>query len=130
MILKAFRWKIVLDGGDKALNSAWFLSLPKDLVAKLLCFDELLTDEKVVYARVVEWAKRQLELNGRRSDAADIRATLGDVLYLIRFPLFDAKEFADGPALSGILTQEECLSLFHWFVAQSPPSLFCMEAER
>lgn len=43
-----------------------------------------------------------------------LRRTLGDNLYLIRFPIMTGQQFVDGPEKSGILSNE---------VVQSSPSL-------
>lgn len=37
---------------------------------------------------------------------ADIRIALGRVLYLIRLPTMDVKEFANGPEQSGVLDKD------------------------
>ncbi|KAH7721795.1 BTB/POZ domain-containing protein 6 [Aphelenchoides avenae] len=55
-------WQIVLDHGDDALNSDAFLSLPRELLAKMVGSDKLLADEKTVFLRTVTWAERQLEM--------------------------------------------------------------------
>ncbi|KAH7721806.1 bpb/poz domain-containing protein [Aphelenchoides avenae] len=92
--------------------------------------DELIADEKTVYTRLLDWAKCQLEQDGKQATPPALRALLGYLLYLVRFPLFDAKDFDRGPAKAGILTEEECLSLSCWFVSQSAPSLFTVRARR
>ncbi|KAH7721794.1 BTB/POZ domain-containing protein 6 [Aphelenchoides avenae] len=55
-------WHTVLDNGDDALNSDAFLSLPKELLAKVIGSDNLVAEEKTVYLRTVMWAERQLEV--------------------------------------------------------------------
>lgn len=52
----------MLDHGDDALNSDAFLSLPRELLAKMVGSDKLLADEKTVFLRTVTWAERQLEM--------------------------------------------------------------------
>lgn len=51
----------MLSHGKDAMNSEAFLSLPKDLLAKLFASDYLAADEITVYGRAIDWAKRQLE---------------------------------------------------------------------
>lgn len=47
----------------------------------------------------------RLRMNaGTTPDA--IRGILGQTLYLIRFPIMDSKEYAEGPDKSGILSYE------------------------
>ncbi|KAH7693546.1 BTB/POZ domain-containing protein 6, partial [Aphelenchoides avenae] len=117
-------WSAALNNGDEVLSSEYFLDLPKELLVNLLGADDMQVDEMTVFTRAVDWARRRLEQEGRECEPSSIRATLGDALYLIRFPLFDVNDFADGPFASGILNDKECLSLLVWFLTRKGHLLF------
>ncbi|KAH7711465.1 BTB/POZ domain-containing protein 2 [Aphelenchoides avenae] len=121
-------YEFASDHGKDVLKTEAFLNLSRDLLAKLFASDRLAADEVTIYSRAIDWAKRQLEMTNQQCDATAIREALGDVLYRIRFPLFDAEEFASGPAESGILSADECVSVFKWFTAKKKPSLFSVDA--
>ncbi|KAH7702612.1 BTB/POZ domain-containing protein 6 [Aphelenchoides avenae] len=123
-------WSVALNNGDEVLNSEYFLDLPKELLVKLLASDDLQVDEKTVYNRAIDWARRRLENEGLECEPASIRAMLGDVFYLIRIPLFDAKDLADGPFASGIFNDKECFTLLVWFLARKGHLLFSSKARR
>ena len=54
------------------------------------------------------------------------RKVLGDALNLIRFPLMNIEEFAQGPAQSGILTDREVVELFLYFSLNPKPRVSAM----
>ncbi|KAH7721804.1 BTB/POZ domain-containing protein 6 [Aphelenchoides avenae] len=126
-------WSSALKNGYAVLNSDHFFDLPQELLAKLLASDDLQVDEKTVFSRAVDWAKRRLEKDNRECEPSSIRAVLGDALYLIRFPLFDANDFVDGPLASGILSDQETASLTEWFTnvwTPKRPVLFSTKPRR
>jgi len=55
-------------------------------------------------------------------DGANQRSVLGKALSLIRFPLMTAQEFANGPAKSGLLTEQEKIDLFIYYASHPKPS--------
>ena len=58
------------------------------------------------------------------------RGVLQTVLTKIRFPLMSVEEFANGPALSGILTDKEIVSLFLHFTLNPKPPVAFLDAPR
>ncbi|KAH7721801.1 hypothetical protein AAVH_10648 [Aphelenchoides avenae] len=72
------------------MNSEAFLSLPKDLLAKLFASDYLAADEITVYGRAIDWAKRQLETFPEKSD----------MLYML-----NKREVRDCPLLLGVVEE-------------------------
>ncbi|KAH7721849.1 TAZ zinc finger family protein [Aphelenchoides avenae] len=123
-------WSVALNNGDEVLHSEYFLDLPKELLVELLASNDLQVNEKTVFTRAVDWARRRLENEDQKCEPSSIRATLGDAFYLIRFPLFDAKELADGPFASGIFNDKECFTLLVWFVTRKCHLLFSSKARR
>ena len=56
-------------------------------------------------------------------DVKILRETLGAEFELIRFPIMELKDFADGPAQSGILSVKEAYDVFLSFTAEQKPAL-------
>ena len=70
---------------------------------------------------VEKWADAEVERKGLKITKHELLRESG-LLGLIRFPTMTSKEFADGPSTSGILTQEEVITLFQWFCASVKPA--------
>ncbi|XP_055357285.1 uncharacterized protein LOC129602312 [Paramacrobiotus metropolitanus] len=61
------------------------------------------------------WAATTCKRDNTKPSAANRRLILGDVLFLIRFPLFSSAQLAAGPIKNGLLNETELLSelMFH-----------------
>ena len=60
----------------------------------------------------VDCAEKNLELSG-----ANIREVLGEILYLVRFPLMTVSGFSQVVRPKKILTDQESLDLYDYFAA-------------
>ncbi|KAH7705981.1 BTB/POZ domain-containing protein 3-like protein [Aphelenchoides avenae] len=116
-------WESVESHGDALLSSKEFLHLHKATVAALL-HRNLEVDETSVYSKAVAWAKAQCARNKVPANAATIRKELEGIIQLIRFPTMSADEFSCGPATEEVLTAEEKVELFKWFLSRTPQKLF------
>jgi hypothetical protein len=102
-----------------------FESLNRETLKELISQDSLNVDELELFQACVRWSKTLYRQNhhGRESSARNVRKYLGDILYLIRFPTMDVKDFAKDPATSGILSDDECNRLFRYIIlANESPS--------
>ncbi|KAH7702131.1 hypothetical protein AAVH_18554 [Aphelenchoides avenae] len=108
----------------KLLASKEFLQLSPYLVGRILSRDTLEIDEMTVFKHAVEWAKERIREQGKVATPAAIRAALGNLLYLIRFPTMDSGAFAKGPDATKILTKHECLDIYRWFTLRQSAGQF------
>ncbi|KAH7721802.1 BTB/POZ domain-containing protein 6 [Aphelenchoides avenae] len=60
-------WELALSHGNDTLNSEAFLTLPKNLLAKMFASDRLAADEVTIYGRAVDWAKRQFKTESMKA---------------------------------------------------------------
>lgn len=115
------------DGDNEYLNKS-FTSLPRDPLFAITKREHLTVNERYLYKCVVEWATEQQESeeeeHSNLSQGEKLREVLGDIVYNIRFPTMTEKEFYSGPAVSGILTPEEVLSILKWFENKTVPEGF------
>ncbi|KAH7664921.1 BTB/POZ domain-containing protein 2 [Aphelenchoides avenae] len=109
---------------DAVLRSDGFCGLPHEVMLATISRDSLVIREIVLYDSVVKWAKAALERESKEVIPENIRSCLGDALHSIRFPLMTLEEFSKGPAVSGILTSEECVAIFLWFGSKTVPEKF------
>lgn len=92
--------------------------IPRQAMEAILRLDSLAQDETFVYNVCINWAKIQLMSCQSINNPSDeqIRETLGDLIYEVRFPAMDAKEFVDLVENSNILSYEEQSSLFCYII--------------
>ncbi|XP_055339202.1 BTB/POZ domain-containing protein 2-like isoform X2 [Paramacrobiotus metropolitanus] len=107
--------------GASVLQSDNFLEAHIDEVKSILSRDTLRAEENQVYTAVINWANRYcVKMAIRIEDAMTLRSELGNMLYLIRFPVMTYQEIAAGPSKSGILPAEEINQLFQFWFADEP----------
>ncbi|XP_055353043.1 uncharacterized protein LOC129598972 [Paramacrobiotus metropolitanus] len=89
----------------------------------ILLRSTLHAEENDVYLAVERWAVEACKRDNMGPSPANRRQVLGDALFLVRFPLLDPGQLADGPAKSGLLTEAELASLFLYRNATTKPKL-------
>lgn len=108
---------------EAVLSSPQFLVVDYETLKEIIGRDTNNAGETTVYSGAVEWARMNLggEANqcllnvnvyvvGTTASDGMVRVLLGEVLYLIRFPLKSIDEFANGPAKDAILTSDEVIA--------------------
>ncbi|XP_050037695.1 BTB/POZ domain-containing protein 3-like [Dermacentor andersoni] len=71
-----------------------------------------LYSEYALYSAVVQWGQEECSRRNLERDVDNVRSVIDTVLPLIRFLAMSPEEFCKGPAKSGLLTKEECFSVF------------------
>ncbi|XP_055350073.1 BTB/POZ domain-containing protein 6-like [Paramacrobiotus metropolitanus] len=113
-----------------AFESPQFVSVSRETLQKLLQRSTLRVDENTVYIAVERWCVEACKQNNQEASAASRRAVLGEALVLIRFPLLEPSELADGPAKTGLLSERELLDLYTYTLATTkPPATFPFSTE-
>ena len=69
----------------------------------------------------IRWAESECIRQELELTKENKRKVLGDSLNMVRFPLMNIEEFAQGPAQSGILTDREVVDLFLYFTLNPKP---------
>ena len=67
------------------------------------------------------WSEAECVRQELENTKENKRKVLGEALNLVRFPLMNIEEFAQGPAQSGILTDREVVDLFLYFTLNPKP---------
>lgn len=115
---------LIAKESSEVLNSDAFFSSSALVVADILRMDSLHIREHDAFAAIIEWSKRELSRQSKPISASNVRDVLGDVLYLIRFPLMSAFEFGATGSIKQLLTVEERLSVLQWFATGVKPEKF------
>ncbi|XP_063436664.1 BTB/POZ domain-containing protein 2-like [Mytilus trossulus] len=94
------------------LLSEHAVNLSKDCLELILKSDFLDCTETDICQFILKWGKHQCELAKLEPSGGNIRESLGNILYLIRFPNVEMKFFSKSVANSCILTSDEMVSIY------------------
>ena len=114
------------------LKSISFLSLSSECVQLLIESDKLQCTEGFVYQKMIQWAEQQCRkdlhvsankeqrvtgYDGQHVTANDeqLRKVLGDLIYLIRFPIMTRKYFTNNVSTQNVLTLDEKVEIYQSF---------------
>ncbi|XP_055351457.1 BTB/POZ domain-containing protein 6-B-like [Paramacrobiotus metropolitanus] len=116
-------WAIVDSKTEEVLRSTKFPEATHGILHIMLQRNTLTAGEFDVYLAVNRWASAACARNNLDPSAVNRRQMLGDVLFLVRFPLLTNSQLAEGPAKTGLLTETELLSLFLYRTAEVKPQV-------
>lgn len=92
-----------------------FLELSPHCLELILQDDLLRVDEQTILNSVLKWASSKCQKKGKEDNGQNQRAELGDLLFLVRFPLMGKDYFTDVVSEMDILTDSEKVDLFKFF---------------
>jgi len=104
-----FGLKFIEENTEEIIKQESFLKLSKERLRDLLQSDKLSAEEGLLFDAVLKWADAKSEKH--KVDKKDL---LKDIKKLIRFPLMDVTKVASSVSSSGLLTQDELLSVFQY----------------
>ncbi|XP_055330127.1 BTB/POZ domain-containing protein 1-like [Paramacrobiotus metropolitanus] len=105
------------------LQSERFIRVEQEMLQMILKRDSLPVNENVVYAAVEKWARNACWRSDLDPTDANRRQMLGPTLFLVRFPLMDDAQIANGPGTSGLLTKEELCNIYQYKHATIKPDI-------
>lgn len=115
---------------QKSLNADGFLDIDNETLELVLKRDTLRIREIKLYDAVVRWAEVECNRLNVPNTADSKRKVLKNCINYIRFPLMAIEEFAAGPAQSGLLSDEQIVSLFLYFTLNPKPVTMFSDAPR
>ncbi|XP_020354470.1 BTB/POZ domain-containing protein 2 isoform X1 [Oncorhynchus kisutch] len=113
-----------------ALAAEGFTDIDLDTLVAVLERDTLGVREVRLFGAAVRWAEAETQRQQYQPTPENKRKVLGKALVLIRFPLMTIEEFAAGPAQSGILSDQEVVSLFLHFTVNPKPHVEFIDRPR
>ena len=107
----------ICSNASQILKSEYFLNLDVDTLKIILKQDKLNVTETELFKFVQCWCDHKLAGAERETEHLNAeRELLGDALYLIRFPVMSALDFAENCAPSGFLTPIEYSNILCYLV--------------
>ncbi|XP_055350054.1 BTB/POZ domain-containing protein 3-like isoform X1 [Paramacrobiotus metropolitanus] len=114
--------------GESILRFKRFIQIERKMLEMILRRSSLRASENAIYVAVEKWATAACTRNNEEPTAANRRRILGEVLFLVRFPLMSDTELLDGPATSGLLLEAELLDIYrHKHATMQPEIPFLVE---
>ncbi|KAL3091803.1 hypothetical protein niasHS_004519 [Heterodera schachtii] len=108
--------RYICQNAGQLFGSEEFLQIDQNLLCELFERDQLLiNDEFEIWQAALRWADEKCRQKGNNvCSAKKRRALLGPALFKIRFPLISPEEFTKSIVPSGILTNEEFVSIYQF----------------
>lgn len=92
-----------------------FSDLCRKCLEDIVKSDLLNADEFAVYNGLVRWAEGQCVRSRQERTDENLRKVLGDLIYHVRFPIMDVKEFTEKLSSKKILSTKEKVELYQYF---------------
>lgn len=104
--------QIIRSKTDKVLKEPTWEEVELDTLLVVLEQDELqINSEADLFDAVERWAKAECSRKTLEPTGASLKSVIGNALSKIRFLSLSAHEFADGPGVSSLLTQDESFAI-------------------
>lgn len=125
--------RLISLNSETVLKGVEILSASQSTMDSILSLNLMASTELDIYEACINWAKYHvLSDGGSVEDPTDdqIRATLGRLLYKIRFPTMDAVDFARLSMKRGVLSSEEKEAVYYYFVTKERVSELMFSTEK
>ncbi|KAL3874452.1 hypothetical protein ACJMK2_037463 [Sinanodonta woodiana] len=123
-------WQVLDAQTEEALASDGFTEIDYSTLETVLNRETLNVREISVFKAMCRWAEAECLRKDLKSTPQNKRLVLGNLFYKIRIPSMTLEEFANGPAQSGILSQEETVNIFLHYTARIKPTLQFIKKSR
>ncbi|XP_068751657.1 BTB/POZ domain-containing protein 6-like [Montipora capricornis] len=109
-------WRAVDKHAEDAVKSTSFTTIGKSVLEELVERDTLKIEEVELFKAVDQWASKECEKQGLKTDGAVKRGILGEgIVKAIRFPVMKQKQFAAAVLDSNLLMPNEIYDLMKYF---------------
>lgn len=113
---------------ETILQSEDFLNLDNTTVYDIVSRDTLhLSSERAVFNALLSWACQECKRQRQEITPENKRRVLGQLLYCVRYLVMTLEEFAQGPAASGVLNEQEVFAIITNFSGDTCFQIFDQE---
>ncbi|KAK3608456.1 hypothetical protein CHS0354_035460 [Potamilus streckersoni] len=105
------------------LTTRGFTELCSTCVENVMKPDNLRADEILIFEALLRWADAECARQKIQPDDKNRRTVLGDLVFVIRFPIMDINYFTERLSTSKLLTTDEKLSLYQYYHGKYNPML-------
>ena len=102
----------ILKIGEPCLESTSFLSLSSECLRLVIESDDLMCEEDIIYQKIIEWSTTRCQEQNLTQNDENIRQVLGDLLYLVRFPILERKYFTENVSKRSLLPLDEIVKVY------------------
>ena len=113
--LQANVLKFILNSGEPCLESKSFRSLSPECLRLVIESDNLKFKEEFIYQKILEWSTNRCQDQRLTVNDENIRQVLGDLLYLVRFPIMERKYFTENVSKKSLLSSDEIINVYQSF---------------
>ena len=113
--LQANVLNFILKSGESCLESKGFLSLSPECLRLVIESDDLMCKEEIIYQKIIEWSTHRCQDQNLPVNDENIRKVLGELLYLVRFPIMEQTYFTENVSKIKLLTVDELLKVYQSF---------------
>ena len=107
--------KFILNSGEPCLESKSFLRLSPECLRLVIESDDLMCKEEIIYQKIIEWSTNRCHDQNLAVNDENIRQVLGDLLYLVRFPIMERKYFTEHISKRSLLSSDEIINVYQSF---------------
>ena len=104
--------KFILSIGEPCLESKSFLSLSPECLRLVIESDDLKCKEEIIYQKIIDWSTNRCRNQNLTANDENIRQILGELLYLVRFPIMERKYFTQNVSKKSLLTLDEIVKVY------------------
>ena len=104
-------------------KSPSFQDLCATCLGKIIESDHLGAEEARVYEAVYNWSSKACRKNKLQPNDDNRHRMLGNLRYLIRFPVMDVDYFTKHVSTQNLLTKDEKIAIFQYLHSRSQPSV-------
>ena len=116
-------WMVIENHTEAAVKAEGFETIERSLLEEVVARDILSIKEVALFQAVDRWATTQCEKQGLAEDGPIKRRILGEeMIKALRFPVMTGEEFAVNVLDTNILTSDEIVTLFKYFIVPTSPS--------
>ena len=116
-------WRVIENHTEAAVKAEGFETIERSLLEEVVARDNLSIKEVALFQAVDRWATTQCEKQGLAEDGPIKRRILGEeMIKALRFPVMTGEEFAVNVLDTNILTSDEIVTLFKYFIVPTSPS--------
>ncbi|VDI08118.1 Hypothetical predicted protein [Mytilus galloprovincialis] len=101
--------------GSEVLDSKDFINLSAECLKLFLGSDMFRCEEEYVYRKMLHWGLHKCNDKSLATTDENIRECLGDLLYLIRFPVMKPQYFTEEVSCKSLLTATEKVKVYQHF---------------
>ena len=104
--------QFILINGEPCLESKSFLSLSPDCLRLVIESNDLTCKEENIYQKIIKWSTNMCQDQRLTVNDENIRQVLGDLRYLVRFPIMERTYFTENVSKKSLLNSDEIINIY------------------